>query len=271
MKVVNHKVRFINKYPTDIDIYSEKPVEVYIDEFCFDPIPKGSVRIVMLEEPLRGPLFDLVQNFRDYYDVVLTYEDDILQTNPKAQLFRCADTWVAGFVPPYKKFAVSTVVGGKNDLRMKGYAMRHELYNRRGEIKMSTDFYLSKNYKWVHADYNNALVLGDTKTILFDCMFHIAIENRSMKHYFSEKLLDCFQTRTIPIYCGCENIEDYFNIDGIFKVNSVDEIISVCNSLTEAEYDRRKDAMEDNFKLAQSRISYLDQLKDKIIQVLKHL
>ena len=271
MKIVNNKVRFINKYPTDVEIYSEKPVEVYIDEFCFDPIPKGSIRIVMMEEPLRSHMFELVQNYPDYYDIVLTYEDEILQTNPKARLFRCADTWVYGCVPPYKKFAVSTVVGGKNDLRMSGYAMRHELYHRKEEIKMTTDFYLSNNSKWVHADYNHALVLGDTKTILFDCMFHIAIENRAMKHYFSEKLLDCFQTRTIPIYCGCENIEDYFNMDGIFKVNSVEEIISVCNSLTEKDYHSRKDAMEENFQLAQGRVNYFDQLKNKITETLKSL
>lgn len=265
------QVKFINKYETPIIIYHKKPVEVYIDEFSREPIPEGTIRIVMLEEPRRGTLFWLVQNHPQCYDVVLTYEDEILQTNPKARLFRCADTWVAGCVPPYKKFAVSTVVGGKKDIRMAGYAMRHELYERRKEINISTDFYLSNNYKWAEADYNNALILGDTKTILFDCMFHVAIENRAMKHYFSEKLLDCFQTRTIPIYCGCENVEDYFNIDGIFKVKSVDEIISVCNSLTPEDYEKRTGAMEENFQLAQSRISYLEQLEAKIRQVLKSL
>lgn len=269
MKIVNHKVRFINKYNTPVDIYSERPVEVYMDQFCFDPIPKGSVRIVMMVEPLRGHMFELVQKFPAYYDYVLTYEDEILQTNPKAILFHCTDTWVKGFVPPERKFCVSTVVGGKNDLRMEGYAMRHELWHRQGEVTIPREFFLSSNYKWVQGDYNNALVLGETKHPLFTSMFHIAIENRHMKHYFSEKLLDCFFTKTVPIYCGCQNIEDYFNIDGIIVCKNVDDIIKRCNTLNPDVYAEMMPAIEDNYNIAQPRADYMEQLKNKITEILQ--
>jgi len=271
MITVAHKVNFINKYPTDVNIYTEKAVNVFIDEFPHEPIPPNSYRIIMLEEPLRGQLFDLVQEFRDNYDYVLTYEDEILTTNPKAILFRCADTWVHGYVPDEKVFDVSTVIGGKVDLRMKGYALRHEIWEKKQFFAIPHKFYLSSNYKLPTADYNNNLVLGKSKTPVFDSMFHIAIENRSMKHYFSEKILDCFQTYTVPIYCGCENIEDYFNIDGIIVAKTADEIINICNSLTEDDYHSRMDAMKENYELAQSRVNYLDQLKDKLIEVIKLL
>lgn len=272
MKVVRHKVRFVNKYATPIEIYSEHPVEVYIDEFCFDPIPKDSYRIVMLEEPLRGQLFDLVQRFPDYYNYVLTYEDEILQSNPKAILFHATDTWVKGYTTTNREFCVTTVVGGKNDLRMDGYAMRHELWNRQNEITVPHKFYLSNNNKWKDVSYDNyAYILGDTKKPLLDAMFHIAIENRSMKHYFSEKLLDCFHTRTVPIYCGCLNIEDYFNPAGMFRVSSVDEIVSVCNQLTPDHYASMRNAIEDNFERAQPRSDYMEQLESKIIEILKKL
>jgi hypothetical protein len=271
MKTVNYKVRFINKYPTPIEIYAEKQVEVYMDIFCFDPIPKDMVRIIMMVEPLRGDLFDLVQKYRDYYDYVLTYEDEILKSNSKAILFHCTDTWVKGFVPPERKFCVSTVVGGKNDLRMKGYAMRHELWNRQNEVLIPKEFFLSSQCKYPLADYNHALVLGDTKRPLFTSMFHIAIENRSMTHYFSEKLLDCFFTRTVPVYCGCLNLEKYFNIEGVIIVKNVDEIINVCNNLTEKDYWDRRPAMEDNYRLAQPRADYMEQLKNKITDILKSI
>jgi hypothetical protein len=272
MKLVKHKVRFVNKYPTPIEIYSEYPVEVYIDEFCFDPIPIGTYRIVMLEEPLRGQLFDLVQRFPDYYNYVLTYEDEILQSNPKAILFHATDTWVKGYTTLSREFCVTTVVGGKNDLRMDGYAIRHELWRRQEEITIPKKFYLSGNYKWTHADYvSHPYILGDTKKPLFDAMFHICIENRSMKHYFSEKLLDCFHTRTVPIYCGCLNLEDYFNTAGTFRVSSVDELIEVCNQLTPELYERMLPAIEENFELAQPRSDYMEQLKNKITEILEKL
>lgn len=257
------KVKFHNKYKTDITIFTTIPVSVYIDEFPFDPIPKGSIRMVMLEEPLRGPLFELAKNYPQYYDYLLTYQDDLLQTNPKAVFFRCADTWVQGYEPE-KKFCVSTVVGGKNDPRMQGYAMRHELWHRQKEIIVPKDFYLSGNFKWKQVNYGGKKVLGENKKPLFDSMFHISIENTSIKHYFSEKLLDCFHTRTIPIYYGCINIGEYFNIYGMILVNSVDDIIRECNKLTPELYEGMFPAVEDNYQRAQTRVNYFVQLEDQL-------
>jgi hypothetical protein len=269
---MDYKVRFFNKYKTPIEIYSERQVDVYIDDFCLKPIQRGTYRIIVLEEPLRGKYFSWVQRYRDYYDCVLTYEDEILQTNSKAKLFRGADTWVKGYVSPKKEFNVSTIVGGKVDARMLGYARRHELWRRQGEITIPKKFYLSSHYRWGYADYvNYPYILGDTKKPLFDSMFHIAIENRSMKHYFSEKLLDCFHTRTVPIYCGCLNLEDYFNTAGTFRVSSVDEIIEVCNQLTPEIYERMLPTIEENFELAQPRSDYMVQLENKIREILKKL
>ena len=59
------------------------------------------------------------------------------------------------------------------------------------------------------------------KLLLFDWMFHIAIENVSRDDYFTEKLLDCFLTRTVPIYWGCPNISNYFDAEGIIHINTL--------------------------------------------------
>lgn len=40
--------------------------------------------------------------------------------------------------------------------------------------------------------------------------YSICIENCKMKNYFSEKITDCILSWTIPIYCGCPNISDFF-------------------------------------------------------------
>ena len=50
-------------------------------------------------------------------------------------------------------------------------------------------------------------------------MFSIAIENASYETYFTEKLLDCFATGTIPVYYGAPDIGDYFNKDGIIDLS----------------------------------------------------
>ena len=46
-------------------------------------------------------------------------------------------------------------------------------------------------------------------------MFSIVIENSIESDYFTEKLLDCFLTGTIPIYVGTKTTSEYFDTDGI--------------------------------------------------------
>ena len=41
--------------------------------------------------------------------------------------------------------------------------------------------------------------------------------------HFTEKLLDCMLCRTLPIYWGTPNIEEYFDVAGMI----------ICNSLTD--------------------------------------
>lgn len=40
-------------------------------------------------------------------------------------------------------------------------------------------------------------------------MFAVAIENTNHRGYFTEKILDLFLLRSIPIYWGCSNIGDF--------------------------------------------------------------
>jgi hypothetical protein len=58
-------------------------------------------------------------------------------------------------------------------------------------------------------------------------MFSICIENSNNSGYHTEKIIDAFLSKTIPIYWGCSNIGDFYDTDGIIQVNNADEIIKV--------------------------------------------
>lgn len=251
------KVKFFYMYPINVDIETEHDVEVYIDQYSMDPIPEGTIRIIIMEEPKKGELFNVMMNREDLCTHLLTYHEELLEANNKARLFHCMNIWVTK-TNKKKKFSVSTVVGGKKDPVMPGYAMRHNLWHKRKQITIPRAFYLSGTASFPHifvpydkANYETNLILGKSKEPLFDSMFHIAIENTSIKNYISEKLLDCIQSWTVPIYYGCTNIEEYFNPDGMFRVNSVQEIIKVCNSLTKSTYHSMLPAMKENFDISE--------------------
>lgn len=268
MRLEGKKVRIYSRFKINVDLYAERDVEVYVDQFCFKPRKRGSVRIMVMEEPLVDSFFYLVRDYPDYYDYVLTFRDEVLKKNPKARFFRGADIWSRGYHPTEKRFAVSTVVGGKYDPRMPGYGIRHDLWKQQEKISAPREFYLSDSFKWDEADYTVGPVLYGSKDRMFDCMFHVAIENTSIKHYFSEKLLDCFETKTVPIYYGCINVDEYFNKKGILIAHSLQEIIQYCNKLTPDLYEEMKPYMDDNFNRIQGRPCYDEQFKEVISNLL---
>jgi len=49
---------------------------------------------------------------------------------------------------------------------------------------------------------------------------HIAIENVRRAGYFTEKLLDCFLLRTVPVYWGCPDLAAHgFDVDGVVFID----------------------------------------------------
>ena len=78
---------------------------------------------------------------------------------------------------------------------------------------------------------------------LCDYMFSVAIENGQYETYFTEKILDCFATGTIPVYLGAPDIGNYFNLDGI--VNLSEEF-----DVSEEIYYSKIEAVKDNLERA---------------------
>ena len=166
-----------------------------------------------------------------------------------------------------KKFSVSTVVGGKNETT--GHLMRHKLWERQEQIKIPKDFFLSGTFPGEIKHARNTQTLGVEKNILFDSQFHIAIENIKRDYYFTEKLIDCLKTKTIPIYYGSKEIGNYFNKEGMYIVNSVDEIIDVCNNLTENTYNEKIKFIEENFEKSKRFWDYKEAIKNKLKELIK--
>lgn len=80
--------------------------------------------------------------------------------------------------------------------------------------------------------------------------YSIVVENDVTDLYFTEKIMDCFASMTIPIYIGARKIGDYFNTDGIImiKPEEYDSIESVLRGCSEEDYNSRLNAIKDNFE-----------------------
>lgn len=117
-----------------------------------------------------------------------------------------------------------------------GHIKRHACYEA---IKTKLDGYKygdppEAKIKW-HANYR----------------YSIAVENCNIVGYFTEKIIDCFRTGTIPIYNGDPEILDYFNKDGIILFDEPDDLVSILETTNEQFYNERLSAIKENFDIAE--------------------
>lgn len=128
-----------------------------------------------------------------------------------------------------------------------GHKFRHTIGNL---LKQHNDF------KFV--DITGPIELNDyipKLKLLKDYFYSIQIENQKVDDFFSDKIIDCFLTGTIPIYYGTNNICNYFNKDGIIQFDTYEQLLDILSSITPEMYYKKMDAIVENFNLAQKYIS----------------
>ena len=186
-------------------------------------------------------LDDIVKNQKKF-DLILTSHDYVLENCSNAKFFVFGSGWVPPIPDDYKKeFVLSFLCGSKQTLP--GHKLRHVVLNH-------SDYFNNSFKRQFYHTYT-----GDKKDTLYPAMFSIIIENTQHKNYFTEKIVDCFLAKSIPLYWGCPNIGDFFDTGGIIKFTDVDELILKSNLITPEIYNAKQDIIEKNFNTA---ITYRD-------------
>lgn len=106
-------------------------------------------------------------------------------------------------------------------------------------------------------------------TALKDYRFSVTIENENSEDAFTEKLIDCFVTGTIPIYYGTPNIGKYFNIDSILTINNIDDFDKITHYICEDYYQSKITAIYDNFERAKNYVNSEDWIYNNYPQIFK--
>lgn len=224
------------------------------------------INIISLHEP--NEYFEkhdwVIQN-KHLFDVILTWNDKILNNCENAIFLPFGHTW---FKPNQyekehqKEFKIAHLRGSL--LKSYGHQIRWEILNRKNEIKVPTKFFETYGDR-----HNIERARIDKEEVFGDTQFGVAIENFSHRGFFTEKILDCFLMKTIPIYWGCPNIEDFFNKEGIIKFEDADDFIYISNQLTDNFYNSKKDIIEENYQLALQYVDYEQNIINKIIEIFK--
>jgi len=190
-----------------------------------------------------------VRRLASRLDLILTKNEDLLDL-PNARFLAGLNSWVHPWLPTSKHFSVSFLCTAKK--RRRGYAIRHQVWRSQSRITgIPLRFWSSRRSPIDPQRMIPASPPGlNDKIALFESMFSICPENTSERNYFTEKIIDCLVTRTVPVYWGCVNIGDFFDERGIIRFEGLDDLVTKLNALTPESYERMRDAVEANYHAA---------------------
>ena len=213
--------------------------------------PSDTVAVWLVEPRSICPsCYQYVNDHAEQFDIILSHDiqflSDIRRRHPRGPSAAAFVPFASALMHPpliglhqqLKSQLVSCFVSNKRMLI--GHVLRHGVYNH-PHLRSHVHFYGQAAGQEI-----------EHKTDAFaPYMFHIVIENSRARSYYSEKLIDCFLTGTIPLYWGGE-LPRAFNSLGVITWNTLDDLVDVVSSLSVDVYRSRLSAVIDNYNAAQS-------------------
>jgi hypothetical protein len=222
-------------------------LDVHLSINCLSVDKNKKYNFLILTE---SPAFLEAQNILQFvhspeckqiYSKVYTSIDSLLNYSFVEQIHPSNTTWVKNpiLLPPKNKL-ISMIAS--NNSFLPGHKMRLSI---RDAVRSFVDVYGRGTREIETKDQG-----------LVDYYYSIAVENSNTNSYFSEKILDCFMTCTIPVYWGSQAAYKTFNPKGIIDLNSFQDLNDI-QKLDKQYYCDNIDAVVDNFFIAQKENRYL--------------
>jgi len=206
----------------------------------------------LLESPdITSQSYKWISNNNNKFNYVLTHSKKLLD---RGENFIFAPTGGCWIKPEdqkiYKKSKlISTIASAKQMTH--GQKLRHLIISK---YRTKMDVY-GRGYNPVYYKLK----------ALKDYMFSVTIENTNKDYYFSEKLIDCFMTGTIPIYFGPPSIGKFFNEKGMILFEDDFDI----SNITKDIYNEKLSYVKENFEKAKEYLIAEDFIYKNLIEKYK--
>lgn len=233
---------------------SSVDMTIYIDQL---QIPNNA--IVLLVEPysIHPRQYDYVKSIAHNLKAILSYDSDYFGSLSNfVQIPPPFGSWVneqergifqksknISFIASTKNFC------GEHDFRQKTVAILHDkvdVFGRGRKNEISRKIEALRDYR-----------------------FSICMENYIADLYYTEKVLDCFLSGTIPIFWGTRSIVKIFDVNGIVFLDDILTNKININDLNENYYNFKLDFVRKNFEIANNLKNSVPNSIDFYLKTLK--
>ena len=174
-------------------------------------------------------------------------------------------TWIRPEDQIISKKTKTLSIIASNKKETTGQKLRHEIISL---IKDKIDIDIFGGMTSCGVGYNPIVNKSEG---LSEYMFSIIIENVSSPYLFTEKIIDCLLTGTIPIYCGASKINEFFNINGFILFDDISNINDIISQLSEKKYYDSMQYIIENFNIAKKYLTVEDYIYENILKKCQYI
>jgi len=173
------------------------------------------------------------------FDFVLTYDKEFLDRGENFLYYPHGRCWINNYQNDKKSKMCSIFASDKRTTV--GHVLRHDVIARfKDEMDVFGRAYKSVEFK---------------EEGMSEYYFSVTIENSVQEYYWTEKIVDCFATKTVPIFWGSRSVSEHFNEDGIIFFDTIDDLEDILTNMSDKQYDKMLPAINENFaKVEEYRI-----------------
>jgi len=181
----------------------------------------------------------LARLFQRRFHKILSCNQRLLKSIPNGLFYIFGDSWVENWreVDCTKRAMLSLIASEKKALP--GHKLRHVVVKRLRAAGIDVSV-MGRGYE----------PFADKADGLAPFRYSVIIENSRESGYITEKIIDAFLTKTVPIYWGAPDVSAYFAADGMIECATFDDIIAAVATVSQQDYMRRLDAVCANQKTA---------------------
>jgi hypothetical protein len=235
----------------------ENNIHISVNKISFREDAKN---ILWLNEtyPLINDILNLIEKddekFASSYSKIYTWNNIYKKYSHFKESHPSCSAWVNPCFLPLKNKNISLISSNKK--MFEGHYKRLHLVEKFSKVK---DFYGNE----IDIFGRGIRPIDNKADGLIPYRFSIAIENDIADNWYTEKILDCFLTCTVPIYYGSESVYQKFNKNGIIRLDDNFDLMSI----TQEKYNTMLDSIIENFYIAKKEnVDPSETLKKIIIE-----
>ena len=198
------------------------PITCYTDTHTRDVNEDNKDKqVALLIEPRaiqRDVYLKMERNYNNF-KYVFTHDSKLLSTLPNAKPIIWGGCWC-------RDYNLNTIKD-----KFIGMICSHKKYTELHRVRLRTALMFKdcENFDMYGIYNDNERV--DPMISHDKYKYEVVVENQIDDIWFTEKIIDAFATKCIPIYLGARNIGDYFNTDSMIIVHNEDELQNTIKSM----------------------------------------